>query len=53
MLPPLGFKFTGYRLVNTMTMFSFCITKGILTYEDQLTIPTTLDSISGAVLAGV
>ncbi|KAH9175791.1 hypothetical protein EDB89DRAFT_285153 [Lactarius sanguifluus] len=31
-LPPLGVNLTGYRLFNMMTVFSFGITKGILTH---------------------
>lgn len=53
MLPPLGVKLTRYKLVNMMMMFAFCITKGILTYEGQSTMPTMLDWISGGVLAVV
>ena len=51
--PPLGVKLTCYRLLNMMTMFSFCIAKGILTYKGQSVAPTTLDWFSGGVLAVV
>jgi hypothetical protein len=50
-LPPLGVKLTGYRLLNMTTVFSFGIIKGILTYMGQSTAPTTLDWVSGALLA--
>ncbi|KAN0127279.1 hypothetical protein V8E53_014883 [Lactarius tabidus] len=50
-LPPLGVKLTGYRLLNMTTVFSFGIIKGILTYIGQSTAPTTLDWVSGALLA--
>jgi hypothetical protein len=51
--PPLGVKLTAYRLLNVTTMFAFAITKGILTYEGLSTMPTTLDWLSGGVLAVV
>ena len=34
-------------------MVSFCFAKGILTYEGLSTVPTTLDWVSGGVLAAV
>ena len=49
--PPLGAKLTCYRLLNMTTVFVFGITKGILTYMGQSTTPTTLDWVSGALLA--
>ncbi|KAI9442883.1 hypothetical protein BJY52DRAFT_1128450 [Lactarius psammicola] len=49
--PPLGVNLTGYRLLNMMTVFSFGIAKGILTYMGQSTAPTTLDWVAGALLA--
>jgi len=52
-LPPLGVKLTGYRLLNMTIVFSFGIIKGILTYMGQSTAPTTLDWVSGALLAVV
>ena len=33
------------------TMISFCFAKGILTYKGLSTVPTTLDWVSGGVLA--
>ena len=51
--PPLGVKLTVYRLLNMSTMFSFCFAKGILTYKGLSTVPTTLDWVSGGVLAVV
>ena len=51
--PPLGVKLTVYRLLNMTTMISFCFAKGILTYKGLSTVPTTLDWISGGVLAAV
>ncbi|KAN0136045.1 hypothetical protein V8E53_006206 [Lactarius tabidus] len=51
--PPLGVKLTAYRLLNVTIMFVFPITKGILTYKGLSTMPTTLDWISGGVLAVV
>jgi len=51
--PPLGVKLTGYRLLNMTTVSSFGITKGILTYLGQSTAPTTLDWVSGTLLAVV
>lgn len=52
-LHPLGVKLTGYRLLNMTIIFSFGIIKGILTYMGQSTTPTTLDWVSGALLAVV
>ena len=49
--PPLGVKLTVYRLLNMTTMISFCFAKGILTYKGLSTVPTTLDWVSGGVLA--
>ncbi|KAF8266038.1 hypothetical protein EI94DRAFT_242838 [Lactarius quietus] len=51
--PPLGVKLTVYRLLNMATMFSFCVAKGILTYDGVSTLPTTLDWVSGGVLADI
>ena len=49
--PPLGVKLTSYRLLNMTTVFGIGITKGILTYMGQSVAPTTLDWVSGALLA--
>jgi hypothetical protein len=49
--PPLGVKLTGYRLLNMSAVFVFGITKAILTYMGQSSVPTTLDWVSGAFLA--
>ena len=49
--PPLGVKLTVYRLLNMTTMISFCFAKGILTYKGLSTVPTTLDWVSGGILA--
>jgi len=49
--PPLGVNLTCYRLLNVTTVFGFGITKGVLTYMGQSTAPTTLDWVSGALLA--
>ena len=51
--PPFGVKLTVYRLLNMTTMLSFCFAKGILTYNGLSTVPTTLDWVSGGVLAVV
>lgn len=51
--PPLGVKLTVYRLLNMTTMLSFCFAKGILAYKGLSTVPTTLDWVSGGVLAVV
>ena len=51
--PPLGVKLTVYRLLNMTIMVSFCFAKGVLTYEGLSTVPTTLDWVSGGVLAAV
>jgi len=51
--PPLGVKLTVYRLLNITTISSFCVAKGILTYKGLSTVPTTLDWVSGGVLAVV
>ena len=51
--PPLGVNLTCYKLLNMTTMFSFCIAKAILAYKGQSTAPTTLDWVSGGVLAVV
>jgi len=49
--PPGGVKITGYRVLNMSVVFAFGLTKGILTYMGQSAAPTTLDWVSGAVLA--
>lgn len=49
--PPLGVKLTGYRLLNMGVVFVFGLTKAILTYMGQSAVPTTLDWVSGALLA--
>jgi hypothetical protein len=51
--PPLGVKFTVYRLLMMMIILFFGITKGILSYMGQSTAPTALDWVSGALLAAV
>jgi len=48
--PPLGVKLTGYRLLNMGVVFGFGLTKAILTYMGQSTVPATLDWVSGALL---
>ncbi len=48
--PPLGIKLTGYRLLNMGVVFGFGLTKAILTYVGQSTVPATLDWVSGALL---
>ena len=49
--PPLGVKLTGYRLVFMTTLFSFGAVKSILAYKGQSIAPTTLDWVSGTLLA--
>jgi len=49
--PPLGVKLTGYRLLNMGVVFVFGLTKAVLTYMGQSAVPTTLDWVSGALLA--
>jgi len=49
--PPLGVKLTGYRLLNMGVVFAFGLSKAILTYMGQSAVPTTLDWVSGALLA--
>ncbi|KAI9434265.1 hypothetical protein BJY52DRAFT_1198255 [Lactarius psammicola] len=51
--PPLGVNLTCYRLLNVTIVFSFGITKGILTYMGRPAAPTTLDWVAGALLAVV
>ena len=51
--PVLGVKLTVYRLLNITIVSSFCVAKGILTYKGLSTVPTTLDWLSGGVLAVV
>ena len=51
--PPLGVKLTVYRLLKMTIIFSFCFAKGILTYKGLSTVPTTVDWVSGGVLAVV
>jgi hypothetical protein len=51
--PPLGVKLTVYRMLNMMTLLSFGIIKGILTYMGKSTAPTTLEWVSGTLLAAV
>jgi hypothetical protein len=50
-LPPLGVKLTGHRLLNMTSVFSFGVTKGILTNMGKSTSLTTLDWVSGSLLA--
>ena len=50
---PLGVKLTVYRLLNMTTIISFCFAKGFLTYKGLSTVPTTLDWVSGGLLAAV
>jgi hypothetical protein len=49
--PPLGVKLTGHRLLNMTSVFSFGITKGILTFTGKSTSLTTLDWVSGSLMA--
>ncbi|KAI0263242.1 hypothetical protein BC834DRAFT_827751 [Gloeopeniophorella convolvens] len=49
--PPLGIKLTGYRLLNMTVVFSFGLVKAVLTYMGDSVAPTTMDWISGSVLA--
>jgi hypothetical protein len=51
--PPLGVKLTVYRMLNMITLLSFGIIKGILTYMGKSAAPTTLDWVSGTLLAAV
>ena len=51
--PPLGVKLTVYRLLNMITMLSFCFAKGIIAYKGLSTVPTTLDWVSGGMLTVV
>ncbi|KAI0247225.1 hypothetical protein BJV78DRAFT_953998 [Lactifluus subvellereus] len=48
--PPLGVKLTAYRLLNMSVVFSFGLTKGILTYMGQSIAPTMLDWVAGVLL---
>ena len=41
----------GYRLLNMSVVFSFGLTKAMLTYMDRSAMPTTLDWVSGVCLA--
>ena len=50
-LPPLGVKLTGYKLLFMTTVFCFGTVKTILTYMGQSITPTTLDWVSGTLLA--
>jgi hypothetical protein len=49
--PPLGVKLTGHRLLNMTSVFSLGITKGILTFTGKSTSLTTLDWVSGSLMA--
>ncbi|KAF8266037.1 hypothetical protein EI94DRAFT_1734111 [Lactarius quietus] len=51
--PPLGVKFTFYRLLNITAILSIGIPKCILSYKGLLTTPTTLDWVGGTMLAAV
>jgi len=51
--PPLGVKLTVYRMLNMTTLLSFGIIKGILAYMGKSVAPTTLDWVSGTLLAAV
>jgi hypothetical protein len=48
--PPLGVKLTGYRLLNMSVMFTFGMSKAILTYMGRSAMPTTLELIGGTLL---
>jgi hypothetical protein len=48
---PLGVKLTGYRLLNVAVILAFGIVKAILSYSGGSAIPTTLDLVSGTLLA--
>lgn len=49
--PPLGVKLTVYRMLNMTILLSFGIIKAILTYKGKSAAPTTLDWVSGTLLA--
>ena len=51
--PPLGVELTGYRLLNLAVVLAFGIPKAISSYHGQAVIPTTLDWVSGTLLAAV
>jgi len=50
---PLGVKLTGYRLLNLAVILAIGILKAISSYNGQGVIPTTLDCVSGTLLATV
>jgi len=52
LLPPLRVKLTGYRLLNMNAVFTFGMTKAILTYMGRSAMPTTLDWIGGTGMSG-
>ena len=51
--PPLGVKFTGYRLVLVATLLSLGTRKAILTYMGQSIAPTTLEWVAGMFLTAM
>jgi len=48
--PPLGFKLTGYRLLNVAVIVGFGIFKAVCVYCGHPLTPTTLEIVGGTVL---
>jgi len=48
--PPLGFKLTGYRLLNLAVIVGFGIFKAVCVYCGQPLTPTMLEIVGGALL---
>jgi hypothetical protein len=50
---PLGFKLTGYRLLNLAMFLAFGLSKFILSLQGHSVAPTALDWVAGSVLAAL
>jgi len=48
---PLGFKLTGYRLLNIVVIFTIGVTQSTLSLKGQSIVPTQLEFAGGSVLA--
>jgi len=48
--PPLGFKVTGYRLLNVAVIVGFGIVKAVAVYGGRPLTPTTPEIVGGTVL---
>jgi hypothetical protein len=51
--PPRGVRVTRWRMLNTLFIASFGVYKSVLTYQGEMTAPTTLDWLLGVFWATV